>query len=209
MGPPEPDPVRSIWASTACTARALPTGCALLCGPQLGEERRSTFARNSRFRSAVLDLAAPLHDIRKDELDGEDVRKHRRFKILTRLTICTLTVLLLAALGLSAIAIVQTQRARRRTYEAQQWAERRLFTTSVMLEQQVEGTRGFSTMLKNFDRTGLTYGMNLWSQGMGGLHKLLLAFHAKDPQLFNQVFGGGDAPWRQGCSITRLRIEAV
>jgi hypothetical protein len=147
--------------------------------------------RNSQFRSDVLDLAATLHGVPKDELDGEDVRQHHRFKILTRLTICVLTVLLLAALGLSVIAIGQTQEARRKSAEAERWAERRLFTTSVMLEQQVEGTR-FSTILKNWDGMGLTFGMRAWSQQNGGLGKLLRAFEAADPKLFTEVFGDGD-----------------
>ena len=34
--------------------------------------------RHSRFRAAVLDIAAPLQGRPKDELDGEDVRQHRK-----------------------------------------------------------------------------------------------------------------------------------
>lgn len=34
--------------------------------------------RHSRFRAAVLDIAAPLHGREKEDLDGEDVRENRR-----------------------------------------------------------------------------------------------------------------------------------
>ena len=34
--------------------------------------------RNSQFRGAVADLAAPMHGMAKDELEGEDIRQHRR-----------------------------------------------------------------------------------------------------------------------------------
>ena len=40
--------------------------------------------RNSGFRSAVADLAAPMHGIAKDELEGEDIRQHRRARRLAR-----------------------------------------------------------------------------------------------------------------------------
>jgi len=36
--------------------------------------------RHSQFRGAILDVAAPLHGKAKDELDGEDVRQHRKNK---------------------------------------------------------------------------------------------------------------------------------
>ena len=40
----------------------------------------SLSVRHSQFRAAILDIAAPLHGRPKDELDGEDVRGHRRTK---------------------------------------------------------------------------------------------------------------------------------
>nr|VFK20666.1 MAG: WD domain-containing protein, G-beta repeat-containing protein [Candidatus Kentron sp. LPFa] len=55
--------------------------------------------RHSRFRSAVLDVAAPLHGKPKDELDSEDVRQHRW---LVRIII-SITVVLIALTVLSAI----------------------------------------------------------------------------------------------------------
>ena len=34
--------------------------------------------RNSRFRAAIADLAAPMHGIAKDDLEGEDIRQQQR-----------------------------------------------------------------------------------------------------------------------------------
>ena len=38
--------------------------------------------RQSRFREAVADLAAPIHGMAKDELEGEDIRQYRRARRL-------------------------------------------------------------------------------------------------------------------------------
>ena len=45
--------------------------------------------RNTRFRSAVADLAAPMHGVEKDELEGEDIRQHRRARRLARTGVAT------------------------------------------------------------------------------------------------------------------------
>ncbi|MGE0816765.1 MAG: TIR domain-containing protein [Vicinamibacterales bacterium] len=57
--------------------------------------------RHSRFRAAVLDVAAALLDRPKDELDGEDIRQHRR----------TTAVASAAALLIAAAALVATWQA--------------------------------------------------------------------------------------------------
>jgi len=38
--------------------------------------------QHSRFREAVADLAAPLHGLAKDELEGKDIRQHHRARRL-------------------------------------------------------------------------------------------------------------------------------
>src|SRR5437879_3435879 len=40
--------------------------------------------RHSRFRIAVADLAAPMHGVAKEELESEDIRRHRRAVGLAR-----------------------------------------------------------------------------------------------------------------------------
>jgi WD40 repeat protein len=52
---------------------------------------------DSRFRGAVLDLAAPIRGIPKDQLDGDDVRQLRRNKLLARAAVTT--IVLAAALA--------------------------------------------------------------------------------------------------------------
>ena len=44
--------------------------------------------RNSRFRAAVADLAAPMHGIAKDDLEGEDIRQHRRARTTRARRVC-------------------------------------------------------------------------------------------------------------------------
>jgi WD40 repeat protein len=50
--------------------------------------------RHSQFRAAILDIAAPLHGRLKDELDGDDVRWHRRTRLLAWSAV---TIILIAA----------------------------------------------------------------------------------------------------------------
>jgi WD40 repeat protein len=58
--------------------------------------------RQARFRDAILDLAAPLHGKRKDELDSEDLRQHRRTMRLAWSVSALLAVLALS-LGIAAV----------------------------------------------------------------------------------------------------------
>ncbi|MGD8939997.1 MAG: beta-propeller fold lactonase family protein [Gammaproteobacteria bacterium] len=53
--------------------------------------------RHSQFRSTILDIAAPLHGKDKDQLDGEDVREHRRTKM-----IATAAFMVILGLGIAA-----------------------------------------------------------------------------------------------------------
>lgn len=76
--------------------------------------------RNSRFRGAVADLAAPVHGVAKDELEGEDIRQHRRTRMLARGAVGALAVLLLVAVGFGVIAALQRNDANRNANEAHQ-----------------------------------------------------------------------------------------
>lgn len=53
--------------------------------------------RHLKFRAAVLDIAAPLNGVPKDDLDGEDVRQHRKTRRIMAATIVVLVCLTLAA----------------------------------------------------------------------------------------------------------------
>lgn len=67
---------------------------------------------NARFREAVADVAATLHDRPKDELLGEDVRQHKLVRRLTFLALSTLALLLVSAVIAAFVAFDQRGEAR-------------------------------------------------------------------------------------------------
>lgn len=67
--------------------------------------------RDTRFRAAVATLAAPVHGMSLDELEGEDVRAHRKFVRIRRAAVSGLFALLVLSLAASVVALV----ARRQT----------------------------------------------------------------------------------------------
>lgn len=67
--------------------------------------------RHSQFRGAILDIAAPLHGKAKDELDGEDVRQHRRNKTWAWSAGSALLVLTVLAIGAAFYAFEQRNEA--------------------------------------------------------------------------------------------------
>ncbi len=89
------------WTRTDCLPRELEGGFAaepLWVDLRSAKHRDEMSLRHSAFRLAILDLAAPIHARPKDELDGEDVRQHRR----ARITAWS------AAIALAALTIVST-----------------------------------------------------------------------------------------------------
>ncbi len=91
--------------------------------------------RHSGFRSAVADLAAPMHGLAKDEIVGEDIRQHRRVRRLARSAVIALVVLAMAATVFAVTAVTQRGRALSERDRADQQARladaRRLATTAV------------------------------------------------------------------------------
>lgn len=69
---------------------------------------------NSRFRNAVAEIAAPLHGVSKDEIEGEDVRQHRRTVRIAWSAAATLAVLTVAAVVAGGVAVVNAHRAEER-----------------------------------------------------------------------------------------------
>jgi WD40 repeat protein len=74
--------------------------------------------RDPRFRDAVAQLAAPMHGMSKDELEGEDVQQHRRARRLWSGGVVGLTVLALLAAATGVIAVRNAHEARTATAEA-------------------------------------------------------------------------------------------
>ncbi|MGE0512236.1 MAG: TIR domain-containing protein [Acidimicrobiia bacterium] len=78
--------------------------------------------RDGRFRNMVATLAAPVHGMSKDELEGEDLRAHRRFVRIRRTAVASLMLLLAAAAVTSTLALLfrgqtATERSLRRQVE--------------------------------------------------------------------------------------------
>ena len=67
--------------------------------------------RNSRFRGAVADLAAPMHGVAKDELEGEDIRQHRRARRLARAAASIVVLLLVVSIVFGVLAVNQRNQA--------------------------------------------------------------------------------------------------
>jgi WD40 repeat protein len=67
--------------------------------------------RHSRFRAAMLDIAAPVHGRAKDELDGEDVRQHRTTKRWVWTAGTALAVLAVVSIAAAIIAVQQRNQA--------------------------------------------------------------------------------------------------
>lgn len=79
--------------------------------------------RNPKFRAAVARLAAPIHGIPPDDLEGEDFRLRRRARRLARAGIAGLAVLTVVAAVASVAAVHQARRARARAGEAEARSE--------------------------------------------------------------------------------------
>ena len=77
-------------------------------------EEQQVDLNNSRFRNAVAEIAAPLHGVSKDEIEGEDVRQHRRTVRIAWSAAATLAVLTVAAVVAGGIAVVNADRAEQR-----------------------------------------------------------------------------------------------
>jgi WD40 repeat protein len=69
--------------------------------------------RHSGFRDGIAQLAAPIRGIPKDELEGEDIRLHRRTRRLRRAAIVGLAALTVAASVAGVIAVVNAREASR------------------------------------------------------------------------------------------------
>jgi WD40 repeat protein len=67
--------------------------------------------RNPRFRDEIAGLAATLHGRPKDEIVGEDVRQHRRTRVIAWAAVVALLVLTVASVAAAWIAVGQRDAA--------------------------------------------------------------------------------------------------
>ena len=74
--------------------------------------------RDSRFRSAIVKIAATIRGVPPEDLESEDVRLHRRARRLARAALATVLVLALAASIAAVLAVANARRAERRARDA-------------------------------------------------------------------------------------------
>jgi WD40 repeat protein len=96
-------------------------------------EEQQVDLNNGRFRNAVAEIAAPLHGVSKDQIEGEDVRQHRRTVRIAWSAAATLAVLTVAAVVAGGVAVVNADRAEQRRIQAD--AQRLAAQSQTELEQ--------------------------------------------------------------------------
>ncbi|HPU40562.1 MAG TPA: TIR domain-containing protein, partial [Microthrixaceae bacterium] len=68
--------------------------------------------RNGRFRAAIADLAAPIHGVPNDDLEGEDVRQQKRARRLAVSGIATVGLFAIVSLIAALVAVDRSKEAR-------------------------------------------------------------------------------------------------
>ncbi|MEU4163887.1 TIR domain-containing protein [Actinoplanes sp. NPDC026670] len=84
---------------------------------------QSLSLKDARFRDAIAQLAAPMHGLSKDELEGEDVRQHRRSRRLRRGAVAALALLTAVASITGVVAGHNADRATVASVDAQRQRE--------------------------------------------------------------------------------------
>ena len=74
---------------------------------------------NPTFRFAMLDLAAPIRGIAKNQLDNEDVKRNRMFRLLVRAGVTAIALFGAAAAVMAVVARQQAQQSLSRQLSAQ------------------------------------------------------------------------------------------
>jgi WD40 repeat protein len=80
---------------------------------------RTLNLRDTRFRDAIAELAAPMHGVSKDELESEDLRQHRQGRRLRRVAVAAVALLTVVASGTAVLAGHNADRATAASVEAQ------------------------------------------------------------------------------------------
>ncbi len=84
----------------------------------LKDDEKSLDLNHLKFRDAIATLAAPIHGMPKDELEGEDIRQFRLARRLRRAAISGLVVLTIAAVTFGIVAHIQSNRSEARRLAA-------------------------------------------------------------------------------------------
>lgn len=77
-----------------------------------GRDTSALDLRDTRFRDAVADLAAPIHGVERDELEAVDLREFRRARRFRRAALLGLAILTVAATAAGIVAVSSARDAR-------------------------------------------------------------------------------------------------
>ncbi|MFG1607995.1 TIR domain-containing protein [Actinoplanes sp. NPDC049265] len=83
------------------------------------DDDRKLNLRDSHFRDAIAELAAPMHGVGKDELESEDLRQHRQGRRMRRLATAAVVLLTVVASGTAVLADHNADRATAAAVEAE------------------------------------------------------------------------------------------
>ena len=119
--------------------------------------------RHSQFRTAVIDLAATLHGRPRDELDGDDLRQHRRFKAAAWTAACALAILAVvsAAAGYAAMRNARLAEAQRNEAERQRAEAERQRDFAMARQLAAESDRMVLEHPLDFERAALLTAVSL------------------------------------------------
>jgi WD40 repeat protein len=124
------------WAQTTSVPRLLERRCAeepLYVDLRWARGADVLTLRNPKFREAVVNVAAPIRNIPKDQLDSADLRQLARNRLLVRGGVATITVAAVVAIWQAVVANQQRIEAERQRDVA---IARQLVAQSELLRQQ-------------------------------------------------------------------------
>ena len=146
--------------------------------------------RNSRFRGAVADLAAPMHGIAKDDLEGEDIRQHRRARRLARGGVTVVVLLLIVAVVFGAFAASQRNRANRQRNVAELATDDALAGGLVAKVSSLLGTGNYDlALMLAVEANNAASHLPSSSPSVRNAHDALLHVVAAQPKLLHTLSG--------------------
>jgi hypothetical protein len=114
----------------------------------LAADGREGWERDERFLGAIATISAGLRGIPKDQLFGEDLRRHRQTRRIIGITIATISAFLVLAVAGAVVALDQRNTARTRLAEAQRNESRALAALAREPIREGDGITGMLIALR-------------------------------------------------------------
>ncbi len=165
--------------------------------------------RHGRFRTAVAQLAAPMHGVARDELESEDLRQHRRTLRLARGATSVLVLLLVLALTLGVVALQQRAGARREAKTARKQAAIALREATTSESRQLAAEALTALRDGRSDVAQLLAVEAYRTQANFATRTSLLQTVWDQPALAQQLHGLADGPGQVALSSDGTLVAAV